>query len=113
MSLFTRKSVSVVEAHAAADNGFTLIDVRTAQEWKLDGRAAHARHIPLSALSQRLDRLRDQDVLVICRSGRRSAQAAALLRRHGISARNVRGGMIAWRRHDLPLAGSKGKGQNR
>ena len=61
MSLFTRKSISVVEAHEAAGDGSVLVDVRTAQEWKHDGRAAHARHIPLAVLTQKLDRLRGSD----------------------------------------------------
>jgi rhodanese-related sulfurtransferase len=111
VSLFARRSVSVVDAHQAAGRGALLVDVRTADEWTRQGRAAGASHIPLASLPQKLERLRGREVLVICRSGRRSATAAALLRRNGISALNVRGGMIAWRRHDLPLDGSRGKGR--
>lgn len=113
MSLLGHRSVSVVDVGEAVRSGAVLVDVRTADEWKRDGRAAGARHIPLSSLPRRLERLRGRDVLVICRSGRRSARAAALLRRNGISALNVRGGMIAWCRHDLPLDGSRGRDRNR
>jgi rhodanese-related sulfurtransferase len=103
VSLFARRSVSVTDAHEAAGNGAVLIDVRSAGEWNHDGRAEGAQHIPLPTLPQKLERLRGNDVLVICRSGNRSARAAALLRRNGIPALNVRGGMIAWRRHGLPM----------
>ena len=99
----------MTDAHEAAGNGALLIDVRSGDEWKRDGRAAGAQHIPLSSLPQRLERLQGHEVLVICRSGNRSARAAALLRRNGISALNVRGGMIAWSRHGLPLGGSPRK----
>lgn len=106
MSMFGRRSVSVTDAHTAVGEGALLIDVRSADEWKRDGRAAGAHHIPLPSLPAKLDRLRGSEVLVICRSGNRSGRAAALLRRNGISALNVRGGMIAWRRHGLPLGGA-------
>lgn len=109
MSLFARNSVSVTHAHEATGNGALLIDVRSVDEWKRDGRAAGAQHIPLPSLHHKMERLRGHEVLVICRSGNRSGRAAAVLRRNGISALNVRGGMIAWRRHGLPLGGSPRK----
>jgi rhodanese-related sulfurtransferase len=105
--------VSVTDAHEASGNGALLIDVRSADEWKRDGRAAGAQHIPLPMLPQLLQRLQGNDVLVICRSGNRSGRAAALLRRNGISALNVRGGMIAWRRHGLPMGGGTRKRKTR
>jgi len=48
----------------------------------------------------------DKPVVVICRSGSRSAQAAARLRGAGYKAvYNVLGGSIAWRQAHLPWEG--------
>jgi rhodanese-related sulfurtransferase len=47
---------------------------------------------------------RDREILLICHSGRRSAQAAHLLLKAGHSAVNVAGGMQAWTQAGLPLS---------
>jgi rhodanese-related sulfurtransferase len=101
MSWLKRNSVSVTEAATAVDGGAQLIDVRTAAEWK-QGRAVGATHVPPERLERQLKRLAGEEVLVICRSGNRSGRAAAALRRAGIDAKNVRGGMISWQRQQLP-----------
>lgn len=108
MSWFNRNSLSVTDAAAAVDNGARLIDVRTAAEWK-QGRAVGATHMPPQKLDRQMARLADDTVLVICRSGSRSGRAAAMLRRAGIDAKNVRGGLNSWQRHQLPTTrgGSK------
>jgi rhodanese-related sulfurtransferase len=41
---------------------------------------------------------RDRPVVVHCRTGGRSARAVAMLRAKGIDARNLAGGIEAWRR---------------
>ena len=41
-------------------------------------------------------RSRDRRVVVVCRSGGRSARATALLTRSGYEAVNLNGGMRAW-----------------
>jgi rhodanese-related sulfurtransferase len=106
MSWLNRNSVSVTEAAAAVDNGAHLIDVRTAAEWK-QGRAVGATHVPPDRLERQLKQLTGRQVLVICRSGNRSGRTAGALRRAGIDAKNVRGGMISWQRHQLPTTRSK------
>jgi rhodanese-related sulfurtransferase len=108
MSWFNRNSLSVTEAAAAVDNGARLIDVRTAAEWK-QGRAVGATHMPPQKLDRQMARLEGDRVLLICRSGSRSGRAAAMLRRAGIDAKNVRGGLNSWQRHQLPITrgGSK------
>ncbi len=98
---FRRNSVDVREASRRAADGAILVDVRRKDEVR-SGMAAGAIHIPQERLAAAVGRLDGSQVLVICRSGSRSAGAAALLRRNGIDARNVRGGMLAWRRRQLP-----------
>lgn len=102
MSWFSRNSVSVTEAVAALDGGARLIDVRTAAEWK-QARAVGATHVPRQKLDRQLARLKGDTVLVMCRSGSRSGRTAAMLRRAGIDAKNVRGGLNSWQRHQLPI----------
>lgn len=101
------ESVDVVEIEVAdaarlVDAGLALlIDVREDDEWTA-GHAPAALHIPLGRLPQtRLPA--DRPVLAICRSGNRSATAAALLLARGVDARNVAGGMRAWQAAGMPI----------
>ncbi len=95
--------------------GAFLLDVRTPGEFA-GGHAVGARLVPWLYGSGRLnahfveqvEKLvpPDRPVVVICRSGNRSAQAAARLRGAGYKeVYNVLGGSIAWRRAHLPWAG--------
>ena len=88
----------------AADQDAVLVDVREPEEWS-QGRARGARHIPLRQLPEHLDALpREAPVYLICRSGSRSATAAAYLQQAGFARPvNVAGGMIAWERAGLPV----------
>jgi len=73
-----------------------LLDVREPEEfdaWALGG----ARNVPLSHLASKMDELVDErDLVVICASGARSTRAVQALRRAGIPATNLAGGMLAW-----------------
>ena len=111
MFLFRRKSavhtelkdIDVQEAHRRQTAGALLLDVREDDEWAA-GHADGARHLPLGQIgASEQDLPRDREVLLICRSGRRSAQAAQLLRNAGHSAVNVAGGMQAWTQAGLPV----------
>ena len=73
-----------------------LLDVREADEWAA-GHAPTARHLPMSELVERIGELPDDDpLLVVCRSGGRSARVVAYLVGQGYPAVNVEGGMLAW-----------------
>lgn len=81
----------------------TVLDVREDDEWAA-GHIEGAVHIPLSELPARLSDLPDADPLVvICRSGGRSAQATAYLQQIGIEAVNLDGGMRAWDAAGRPM----------
>jgi sulfur dioxygenase len=78
----------------------TLLDVREPAELTGDlGKAEGILHIPLGQLRERAAEVpRDKPVVCICRSGRRSAQACAILEKAGIAdVANSAGGMIRWR----------------
>ncbi len=86
--------------------GAVLVDVRRLDEHD-EAHLPHAIHIPLDQLPDRLDEIPAADeVLVICRSGARSAAACEFLAGGGRGAVNVAGGMLAWIDSGRPFAGS-------
>lgn len=67
------------DPHALVAAGATLLDVRTASEYA-SGHLDGATLIPVDEVGSRLDEIpRDRAVVVYCRSGGRSARAAAVL----------------------------------
>ncbi len=92
----THREVPSAQAQELVANGAQLVDVREADEVAaaaLDGII----HIPLGELPSRMAELdTSRTVAVICRSGGRSGQAAALLAANGFDdAVNLTGGMMA------------------
>jgi rhodanese-related sulfurtransferase len=106
-NLFKKKyeSVSVEAARELQRSGAVLIDVRETSEFR-SGHAVGARSLPLSNLSSRYERelAKERDILVICQSGARSAQACNYLSGMGYKVTNVSGGTAAWRRAGLPIS---------
>lgn len=105
----TNESIPVISAHdanAVLANGSDalLVDVREDDEWHA-GHAPLAIHMPLG----RLDAAAlpdDTHILTICKSGRRSAEAASFLHDAGHEVSSVAGGMQAWAAAGLPIEGS-------
>ena len=86
-----------------------FLDVREDYEWEA-GHVEGALHIPMEQLPARLGELDpDQDLLVVCRTGGRSARVTAWLVGHGYSAVNVLGGMDAWLESGRPLVSDNGQ----
>ena len=102
----TLQTVDVKQGAALHNSGALLLDVRETDEYA-EGHAPGSTLIPLGQLQQRLPeiaRYKNQPVVLICRSGRRSAQARKLLEKAGFSATvNVEGGMISWQKAGLPV----------
>jgi rhodanese-related sulfurtransferase len=76
----------------------TLLDVR--EDWELGvASVPDVVHIPMGEVADRLGELdRDREVVVLCRSGRRSLQVASFLQQNGFRAVNLAGGILAWSR---------------
>lgn len=76
-----------------------LIDVRETHEL-VHGMLENARHVPMNAIPgmlEQLDDYKDQPVVLICRSGKRSAQVGQFMEQNGFSdIINLQGGMNAW-----------------
>ena len=85
---------------ARRDRGekLTLLDVR--EEWELQVASVPGIvHIPMGEVPNRLAELdRDTEVVVLCRSGRRSMDIAKFLQQHHFRTVNLAGGILAWSR---------------
>ncbi len=91
--------VAELQRRLAAGEAYQLIDVREAYELEICNlKSAGASHIPVAELRGRLDELeRDRPLILMCRSGVRSAHAVAHLRSLGYNnATNLAGGILAW-----------------
>lgn len=85
-----------------------VVDVREPGEFKgALGHIAGAKLIPLGSLTKRFSEIKkDEPVVVVCRSGARSAQASVLLRNAGFArVANLSGGMLRWRAQRFPVEG--------
>lgn len=96
--------ISVQEAYQKYQAGTFVLDVRTPEEWN-DFHAPNTTLIPLNTLASRVNELpKDQEILVICRSGNRSAQGRDILLNAGFTqVTSVRGGLKAWRAAGYPV----------
>lgn len=93
------KEISVKELKKLIDAGadFQLIDVREPNE------VAQANiggiHIPMGNMADNVDKVeKGKQVVVYCRSGRRSGTVVEFLERKGLdNAYNLAGGILAWK----------------
>jgi rhodanese-related sulfurtransferase len=76
----------------------TLLDVR--EPWEVEvANVPGTQHIPMGEVTQRLSEIdRQNPVIVLCRSGRRSLEVAKLLQQNGYQVSNLAGGILAWSR---------------
>ena len=101
------RSINVQEAAARQKLGSVIIDVREVDEFNAIS-APDTINVPLSII-QKIGKEAFRNVgvnpesdglLMICRSGGRSAMACSIL---GDNAINVEGGMLAWEAAGLPI----------
>ena len=103
-----RRVAPAEAAQLVADGKAVLIDVREPDEWA-GGVAAPAVLLALSDLTGPrqtwkpfLEKNRDQELILYCRSGSRSGRAAQLLAAEGYRTANA-GGFNDWARAGLPV----------
>ena len=99
----TNITPSEVSERMASGADIVLVDVREPYEWNA-GHIEGALHIPMSQIQQRLGEIpRDREVVMICRSGSRSAHVQEHLTRTGYTkVKNLVGGMQRWAREVDP-----------
>jgi len=83
---------------------YQIIDVREIPEITA-GKIETAQAMPMASIPLRLSELNaSKKIVMVCRSGARSAQACMFLQQNGFdNVYNLRGGMIGWVRADKPL----------
>jgi sulfur-carrier protein adenylyltransferase/sulfurtransferase len=82
---------------SGGDDSFDLIDVREPYEWAI-ARIDGARLIPLGQVPKSLSSLdKTREIVVMCRSGVRSADAVRFMQSQGFArVRNLAGGILRW-----------------
>lgn len=89
-----------------------VLDVREDSEYQA-GHVLNAMLIPLGKLGERVGELgkyKERPIVVVCRSGSRSARACTMLGKQGFaSAYSLVGGIMAWQKANLPLEKTTGK----
>jgi rhodanese-related sulfurtransferase len=100
--------ISVQDAAQRQMDGALILDVREPTEWS-QGHVKGAKLIPLGELQNRMNELpTDQDILIICHSGNRSAQARDILRAAGMTrTTSISGGFTQWIAAGLPYVTEK------
>jgi rhodanese-related sulfurtransferase len=96
------EDITVDELKRRIDAGeqLNLFDVR--EEWEHEEYNIGAELIPLAQLPQRINELhllKNEEIIIHCRSGARSGQAKEFLRQRGFTnVRNVVGGLVEWQK---------------
>lgn len=101
------RTLTVQEFCRLMDGGgpIRVLDVRFESELLKDGKINAAQHIPLTALSERMEEVpKERDVFIFCGSGMRSMVAASFLKARGWERLAViLGGMAGWRSSKCPI----------
>jgi rhodanese-related sulfurtransferase len=99
----TPSEISVSEALAKRDAGAFILDVREPEEWN-EAHIPDSTLIPLGQLAVRVNELpKNQEIVVVCRSGNRSAQGRDLLLDAGFTnVTSMAGGLNQWKEAGYP-----------
>lgn len=103
-NLAPMKEVTVEDLKRMKENGedFQLIDVREDFEYQMSN--LEGDNIPLSGVVIEADKIsKDKPVVIMCRSGKRSAMAVMQLEQQGYeNLYNLKGGILAWQQEIDP-----------
>ncbi len=87
-----------------------VVDVRPSGEFR-EGHIINAENVALADLDgqmKRLDKYKAHPIIMACRSGQQSTNAASVLRKAGFTkVYNLAGGIVAWQEASLPLSKQK------
>jgi rhodanese-related sulfurtransferase len=98
-------TIDVARASQLRDQGAFILDVREPSEWA-QFHIPGANLIPLGSLPGRLNEVpKNRQVVVVCRTGIRSAQGRDILLKAGFTkVTSMTGGMNEWQAQGLPVA---------
>lgn len=108
------RGVSAIDAAGALrlmnDRDAAVVDIREAAQYK-EGHIPQARHIPSSALRERVEelaKLKERPVIVYCQTGSASQAASAVLKKNGFAeVYSLSGGLAGWLDAHLPVSRKK------
>lgn len=97
--------ITVSQTADKQKNGAYILDVREPSEWT-QFHIQGATLIPLGDLPKRLNEVpKDREVVVVCRTGHRSAQGRDILLAAGFpQVTSMAGGLTEWQAQGLPVA---------
>ncbi len=97
--------ISTAQAAEKQAQGALILDVRQPSEW-VQFHIPGATLIPLGELPSRLSEVpKDREIVVVCRTGHRSAQGREILRKAGYTrVTSMAGGVTKWQADGLPIA---------
>lgn len=104
------QSIQPVDLKTLLPDGCCLVDVREPVE-HAEEHIEGSRLIPLGEIERRVTEIdRSKPLVITCRSGKRGAEALSRLQAMGFTnARNLEGGVLAWKAAGLPLGRSAKK----
>lgn len=77
-----------VDYKVLINEGAIIVDVRSPGEFQ-SGHVKGSKNIPLQNIGNQLNKLKGKEVIVVCKSGMRAAQAKGILKQNGISCHNA------------------------
>lgn len=105
-----KSEVTPTEALKLSKENVLFVDVRSTEESEEQGyKVKNLINIPLDELEQNLDKLpKDKQLVLVCKSGNRSAQAFDILKEKGYSKiSSMSGGMNEWSNLNYPTLSGK------
>src|SRR3989337_3094764 len=100
-------TVSEFYEKSKLDKGMFLLDVRSPDEYREMHVPATSRLIPVEELKVRINELKgleNNEIYVICRSGRRSKKASEILSENGFKkVFNIKGGILEYKKMNYPI----------
>lgn len=95
--------ISVAEAVSKREAGAFILDVRQPEEWD-EFHVPDSTLIPLDQLASRINELpKDEEIVIVCRSGNRSAQGRDVLLDAGFAqVTSMAGGLTQWKAAGYP-----------
>jgi len=100
------KEISVTDAKELSDKGVLLVDVREKDEVAAVAYGVEKIvNIPLSEFESRFEEIpTEEEVVMVCRSGKRSYNATAFLLSKGYTnVVNMAGGILGWQQYGLDV----------
>lgn len=100
------EEITPIKAVEAVKNGAVFVDVRESYELDELSYGVEHLHIPLGEIQVRIgDFPKDKDIIIGCRSGKRSLNACMFLKMNGYEkVQNLEGGIMGWVENGCPTA---------